>query len=112
MPLLLPPAYLNSTCDLKSSTDSFEIKFPPASLFTRIPFTIVKLLFSGRFHFVRFWSRRLTGSAHLGDSFLTREGARFPSQFITSLPRSVVPVNFSPSSLNLKFKSSSPLSHC
>src|SRR5690625_2408022 len=111
MPLLLPSGYLNSTCNLKSSNDSFEIKFPPASLFTRIPFTIVKLLFSGRFHFVRFWSRRLTGSAHLGESFLTREGARFPSQFITSLPRSVVPVNFSLSSLNLNFNNTTQLSY-
>src|SRR5690625_2885783 len=111
MPLLLPSGYLNSTCNLKSSNDSFEIKFPPASLFTRIPVAVVKLLFSGRFHCVRFWSRRLTRSCHLGASSLTREGARFPSQFITSLPRSVVPVNFSPSRLNRKLKSSPPLSH-
>src|SRR5690625_7016894 len=101
MPLLLPSGYLNSTCNLKSSNDSFEIKFPPASLFTRIPFAIVKLLFSGRFHFVRFWSRSLTGSAHLGESFLTREGARFPSPSITPLPRRVAPVPLSPSRLDL-----------
>src|SRR5690625_6519024 len=111
MPLLLPSGYLNSTCNLKSSNLSFEIKFPPASLFTRIPFVIAKLLFSGRFHFVIFRSRRLTGSAHSGEYFLTRDVASFPSQFITSLLRRIVPVNFSPSSLNLKFKSSSPLSH-
>src|SRR5690625_6635809 len=103
MPLLLPSGYLNSTCNLKSSNLSFEIKFPPASLFTRIPFVIAKLLFSGRFHFVIFRSRRLTGSAHSGESFLTREGARFPSQFITSLPRSIVPVNFLSSILYLIF---------